>query len=145
MRTDIKTNGIEVTRQMRERLDWICSKLEKMANAKDPDALHCEIVVTQAAGTTDEAEFQAEIKFFDGSGETHIAKATAGDPLVALDIAHDEIERKYFQGQRMKHEKQRIQGFTDRRAEQIKEAVEKAKKVAKEAPPRGKKGSRDEE
>ena len=139
MRTNIKTDGVEVTKQMKERLDWICSKLEKMADAKDPDALHCEIVVSQVAGVTDEPEFQAEIRFFDSSGEVHTAKATAGNPLVALDIAHDEIERKYFQEQRGKHEKQKVRDLNSRRAEL-------AKKVAEE-PPRRKAGRRfgDEE
>src|SRR3989344_5919614 len=139
MRTDIKTYGIEVTRQMRERLDWICSKLEKMADAKDPDALHCDIVVSQVTGGTDENGFQADIRFFDSSGEIHATKATAGNPLVALDIAHDEIERKYFQEQRVKHEKQKIKEINSRRAEL-------AKKVAEE-PPRRKAGRRfgDEE
>src|SRR3989338_2966098 len=28
MRIDIKTDGIEVTQQMMERLDWICSKVK---------------------------------------------------------------------------------------------------------------------
>ena len=132
MRTDIKTDGIEVTEQMRERLDWICSKLEKMADAKDPEALHCDIVVSQVAGSTAGTEFQAEIRFFDSSGEVHAAKTTAGNPLVALDIAHDEIERKYFQGQRGKHEKQKVKDLNSRRAEL-------AKKVAEE-PPRRKAG-----
>ena len=134
MKVDIKTEGVEVTREMRERLDWICSKLEKMADAKDPSALHCEIVVSQAAGGTDEAEFQAEIRFFDSSGETHAAKATAGNPLVALDMAHDEIERKYFQEQRVKQEKQKVKDSNRRRAE--------LKEKAAEEPPRREAGRR---
>ena len=129
MRTDIKTDGIEVTREMKERLAGTCSQLEKMANAKDPSALHCDIVVSQIAGSTGEAEFQAEIRFFDGSGLIHEAKAAAGNPLAALDIAHDEIERKYFQVQRMKHEKQKIKDLNSRH-------VELAKRAAEEAPRR---------
>ena len=139
MRTDIKTDGIEVTRQMRERLDWICSKLEKMADAKDPDALHCDIVVSQVTGGTDENGFQADIRFFDSSGEIHATKATAGNPLVALDIAHDEIERKYFQEQRVKHEKQKIKDTTRRRADLKKRALEE------DAPRRREEEAKDEE
>jgi len=139
MRTNIKTDGIEVTPQMRERLEWICSKLEKMADAKNPDALHCDIIVSQVAGSTDEVEFQAEIRFFDSSGKIHAAKATAGNSLVALDIAHDEIEQKFFQEQRMRHEKQKIEDLNSRRAELAKRAAEE--------PPRRKAGRRfgDEE
>jgi len=143
MRIDIKTDGVEVTKQMRERLDWICSKLEKMADAKDSDALYCDIVVSQVAGRTDEAEFQATIRFFDSSGEVHAAKATAGNPLVALDIAHDEIERKYFQEQRLKHEKQKIKGLASRRAELAKKAAEETKRTVEEDAPR-RKDTRDE-
>ena len=129
MRTDIKTDGVEVTQEMRERLDWICSKLEKMAHAKNPGALHCDFVVSKVTGSTDKAGFQASIRFFDGSGLTHEAKAAAGNPLAALDIAHDEIERTYFQEQRMKHEKQKIEDLKSRRAEL-------AKKIAEEPPRR---------
>ncbi|MBI5470245.1 hypothetical protein HY968_02890 [Candidatus Kaiserbacteria bacterium] len=125
MRTDIKTDGIEVTGQMRERLDWICSRLERMANARDPDALHCDIVVSRAVGSGDGVAFQAEIRFFDGSATTHEAKATAGDPLVALDIAHDEIERKYFQEKRTKADDQRVKNFTSHRANRIQRAAER--------------------
>ena len=128
-----------MTGQMRERLDWICSKLEKMADAKDLDALHCDIVVSQVTGGTDENGFQADIRFFDSSGEIHATKATAGNPLVALDIAHDEIERKYFQEQRVKHEKQKIKDTTRRRADLKKRALEE------DAPRRREEEAKDEE
>ena len=126
MRTDIKTDGVDVTQEMRERLNWICSKLEKMAHARSPGALHCDFVVSKVTGSTNKAEFQANIRFFDGSGLIHEAKAAAGNPLAALDIAHDEIERTYFQEQRMKQEKQKIEDLNSRRAELAKRAAEEA-------------------
>ena len=110
-----------------------------MADAKDPDALHCDIVVSQVTGGTDENGFQADIRFFDSSGEIHATKATAGNPLVALDIAHDEIERKYFQEQRVKHEKQKIKDTTRRRADLKKRALEE------DAPRRREEEAKDEE
>ena len=139
MRTSIKTDGIEVTAQMKERLDWICSKLEKMADAKSRRALHCDIIVSQVAGSTDEGEFQVEIRFFDGSGMIHQAKAAAGNLLAALDIAHDEIERKYFEERRTKHEKQKIKDFNSRRVELAKRASEE------DAPKKGEEGEEGEE
>ena len=138
MRIDIKTDGIEVTEQMKERLDWICSKLEKMADTKDPDQLHCDIVVSQTAGSTGDGEFVAKITFFDDSGVIREAKSAAENPLAALDIAHAEIERKYFQERRAKQEKQRIKNFSNRRAILRKKAAEEKKKGAEEYEPRRK-------
>ena len=93
-----------------------------MAHAKNLEALHCDFFVSKVTGSTNKVEFRASIRFFDSSGEIHTAKATAGNPLVALDIAHDEIERKYFQNQRMMRAKQKIKDSSSRRAELAKRA-----------------------
>ncbi|OGG52689.1 hypothetical protein A2851_00580 [Candidatus Kaiserbacteria bacterium RIFCSPHIGHO2_01_FULL_53_29] len=146
MRIDIKTDGIEVTQQMRERLDWICSKLEKMADAKDPDMLHCDFVVSKIEGKEGENEFRAEVTFFDGSGQAHRAIAIAESPLVALDTAHDKIEREFFQEQRIHRDKQKIKDFTVRRAELIKKRKADLMKKYKEEPPRAHRGdSKDDD
>lgn len=145
MRTNIKADDIEVTQLMRERLEWICSKLEKMADARNPGALYCDFAISKVERNGNENEFQAEIIFSDGSGHTHRAVATAGNPIVALDTAHDEIERKFFQAMRIQQEKQRVKDFHHHRVDLIKKSKHELAKKYEEEPPQRKRGTRTED
>lgn len=134
MRSTIRADGVEVTKQMRERLDWICSKLEKMATGTNLDALHCDFVVSKASSDAKQDTFRSEITFFDGSGKPHHAVATARSPLIALDIAHDEIERTFFSGRIVERGKEKM-----RQINKVKEArkIARAKEPSWRVKPRG--------
>lgn len=117
MKRNIKTYGVEVTKQMQERLDWICTKLEKMTDTGSPDSSYCDIVVARNTSRESEADaYRAEIHFFYGSGETLRATTTAANPLIALDIAHDEIESTFFQIHRKSVGRRKIESLSAQRA-----------------------------
>ncbi len=121
MRTNIKADGIEVSKEMRARLDWICAKLLETADAKPgaSGALRCDFVVSKT-GVSGGSEFRAEITFFDAYGHAHSAVALADSPIAALDIAHDEIEQAFSREQRLHNEKQKVTDINRRHADAAK-------------------------
>lgn len=102
-----------LTPEVRKRINWICKKLERTANVPDPNVLQCDIEVTAVERTLQEKRFQAEIYFVTPQKSIR-AIATAEDVVAALDMAHDEIERKFFREKRSKQSTRKVKDFIER-------------------------------
>ena len=94
MRINIKATHIELTVEIRERVDMICEKIEKIINIPDVDALKCDIEIGKITEHHRQGNiFRAEINLTIigdylravGQGETIFS---------ALDEAYDEIKRE---------------------------------------------------
>ena len=135
MKMKIKAIGVKLTPEIRKRIEWICEKLEETANVPNPDTLQCDIEVTAVGRTPQENRFRAEI-YFVSPGRSLRASAIAKSPMEALDMAHDEIERKFFEKQRGERDKQRISDFTASRTLKQKQVEEEKKAAYAKEPPR---------
>ena len=135
MKMKVKATGVKLTSEIRKRIEWICEKLEETANVPDPDALRCDIEVTAVGRTPQEKRFRAEI-YFVSPWRNLRASAIAKSPMEALDIAHDEIERKFLEKQRGERDKQRISDFAASQRLKRKQAEEEKKAAHAKEPPR---------
>jgi len=135
MKMKIKAIGVKLTPEIRKRIEWICEKLEETANVPNPDTLQCDIEVTAVGRTPQENRFRAEI-YFVSPWRSLRASAIAKSPMEALDMAHDEIERKFFEKQRGERDKQRISDFTASRTLKQKQVEEEKKAAYAKEPPR---------
>ena len=135
MKMRIRATGVKLTSEIRKRIEWICGKLEETANVPDPNVLQCDIEVTAVGHTPQEKRFRAEI-FFVSLRRSFRASAIAKSPMEALDMAHDEIERKFFEKRRGERDKQKISDFTASQALKQKQAEEEKKAAYAKEPSR---------
>jgi len=132
MKMKIRAADVDLTSQMRQRIEWICEKLEKIIDPKERSTLECDVAIAQVSDNDQGTrQFRAEI-YLTGSEIALDAFATAESAMVALDIAHDEIERKFLQRQRTTRRDQKVTGFAHRQADKKKEIEENKKKEAEE-------------
>ncbi len=132
MKMKIKATDVELTSEMRQRVEWICEKLEKIMAPRERGTLECDVAIVQTSGDDHGTrQFRAEI-YLSGPEIALGAFATAESAMVALDIAHDEIERKFFQLQRTVRMDEKIKSFAHKQAVEGEEIKAAKKKKAEE-------------
>src|SRR3989344_2756777 len=86
-------------------IEKIGSRLEKLANAFDPDSLECDIEVGKITRHHRKGNiYRAEINFA-AAGKYFRAVAEGETETAALDVAHDEIKHAFVHS---KHKKQSV-------------------------------------
>ncbi|OGG72794.1 ribosomal subunit interface protein [Candidatus Kaiserbacteria bacterium RIFCSPLOWO2_01_FULL_53_17] len=94
MKINIKATHMAVTPAVRERIERICARLEKLANNPDPDALQSDIEVAKVTRHHRKGNvYSAEINF-TAAGKYFRAVAEGETAVAALDEAHDEIKHE---------------------------------------------------
>lgn len=115
MKINIKATHTEITPVVRERVDTICERLERLADIPDPDALECDIEVGKITEHHRTGNvFRAEINF-TVAGKYFRAVAEGETEVAALNIAHDEIKRAFA------HHKHKEQSLVRRIGAKLKE------------------------
>jgi len=116
MNITIKATQLELTDELRERIEEIGTKLEKLASVTDPSSLICEIEVGKTTAHHRHGNvFRAEINF-SIAGTFMRTEAEGETPRTALDAAYLEMKEKFT------HSKQERQGRMRRLGARIKDA-----------------------
>lgn len=117
MKVNVKATHLTLTSLVRERIEKICARLEKVAHISDPDALECDIEVEKTTAHHRHGNvLRAEINFFV-AGKYFRAVARNETIAAALDAAYDEIKRE------VAHWKHKEQSKVRREGARIKDSV----------------------
>lgn len=131
----ITATGMLLTSGMRQRIEWVCKKIEKRLGVHNNGALLCDIALVKVS----DEEYRVAI-YLTGPEVALSAAATATSAISALDNAHDEVERTFFSKQGKERSKQRIRDFAVRQALRKKKTEEEKRMKRKKEPPRRVKG-----
>lgn len=125
MKISIKVTRTKITPAVRERIDKICERLERLANIPDSEALECDVEVEKMTAHHRKGNvYRAEVNF-TAAGRYFRAVAEGETVTAALDLAHDEIKHEFVhskhktqsrmrrEGARMKDPSRREQGLID--------------------------------
>lgn len=105
MKINVKATGTGLANAVHDRIEKICARLEKLANAFDPDSLECDIEVGKITRHHRKGNiYRAEIHFA-AAGKYFRAVAEGETETAALDVAHDEIKHAFVHS---KHKKQSV-------------------------------------
>lgn len=130
----ITATGMQLTSHMRQRIEWVCEKIENSLGARGL-ALLCDITAVKVP----DGEFRVEI-YLTGPEVALRAVTTAKSAMAAFDVAHDEIEREFFRTQGEERGKQKIRDFAVQQVRSQKKAEEEKRVAREKEPPRRVKG-----
>ena len=115
MRLNIKATHLELTPSIKQRIEGICAKLEKIVAVDGEDAVKCAVEIEKITEHHHKGNiFRAEINMTILGA--YVRAVAEGETIFsALDDAHDEIKREITHGKEKRHSAVRRTGARLRR------------------------------